>query len=508
MINIELDKKSGKPLYVQIRDQVNQAIENGAVKPGDKLPTVAAFAKSVGVTQATIRRAFEDLKKQGKTQCHVGRGTFVSDQGEIISEEESTPLSGQAALEKHTLPARAARQLRQRVSKGLCDLMTAASRPGTIDFSKGVPDPGLMDEGLFEKMVGSALQKGANDYLSYGDLQGMPELRECIAARYGDKGVAISPDQVLITVGSQQGVSIAAVDAAEKSRQVFIETPGFQGVVDAFTSHGNWVETVTSANGMNMADQLASRATGQCNLLSLCPEFQNPTGETFSIDQRQAVASWARQNNGIVLSDEVFEELRLDDDPVEPMIRLLGDERTILVSSLSKSLMPGLRVGWMISSSVRIREFMRIKRLMAQTGPPLMQGVATAFLQSNAHDEHLEKVKNIYRERRDTMLLALNDLMPDGVSWTRPTGGFSLWVTLPQGYSSVALLISLLDKGVNMAPGPIFDMNQGFVNAFRLGWAWTDLSDIQKGMELLAEAVKELLRRSPGDAGLSGLGHF
>ncbi len=137
-----------------------------------------------------------------------------------------------------------------------------------------------------------------------------------------------------------------------------------------------------------------------------------------------------------------------------------------------------------------------------------MQGVSLAFFQFGAYDRHLEKIRKIYMERRDVMLSCLDQLMPEGVGWTKPNGGFALWVTLPRGYSSVALLISVLDKGINLVPGPIFDMDQRFVNSFRLSWAWTDVEQIMEGMEILADSVKEMLRRPPGDSGLSGLGHF
>ncbi|WDP91918.1 MAG: PLP-dependent aminotransferase family protein [Desulfobacter sp.] len=504
MVSIQIDKKSDRPLYLQISERIAKAISDNELSPGDKLPTVAAFSKEIGVTQATVRRALEDLKEKGLTESYVGRGTFVS----APPEPKADAGSGRGAASGYARSGRAAWQLRRRVSKGLCDLMCAASRPGTIDFAKGVPDPGLMDKGLFAEMVGLAMKTDEAAYLPYGKLEGDPELRELIARRYKDSGVMVSPEQVLITQGSQQGASIAALDAAEHSRHVIIEAPGFQGVVDAFAGLGNSVSTITNLPGVDVAGQLAGAPSGRGAILSICPEFQNPTGEVMPDALRRQISDWAMEGDHLVLSDEIFQDLRLDGEGPASMMEILGPERTISISSLSKSLMPGLRVGWMIGSAQRIAEFTRIKRLMAQTGPPLMQGVAAAFLRSGAFDAHLEKTKEIYARRRAVMLGALDDLMPKGVTWGNPGGGFYVWVTLPNGYSSVALLISLLDKGVNMVPGPVFDMDQRFVNAFRLGWAWTGEEEILKGLELMADAVKDLLAGGPGDAGLSGLGQF
>ena len=140
--------------------------------------------------------------------------------------------------------------------------------------------------------------------------------------------------------------------------------------------------------------------------------------------------------------------------------------------------------------------------------PPLMQGIVLKLFQSGKYDEHLKRIRKIYLNRRNVMLECLKQLMPQGVTWTAPKGGFSLWVTLPEGYSSIALLLSAIDKGINFLPGPLFDIDQRFVKSFRLSWAWSDQDEIIEGIEILADTIKELLHLPPGDSGLSGLGNF
>ncbi len=515
MVNIKINKKSGKPLYVQIRDRIEQAIQDKELNPGDRLPPVAAFAKNIGVTQATIRRALEDLGNQGLTKCHVGRGTFVAefDCGDAGA---PTPSSYNLGENSHLFPGGqvkpavrcAAQRLRRGISKGLCDLMAIAKHPEIVGFAKGVPDPGLHDPGFFENMVTMALKENPLDYMAYEDCQGLLELRREIASQYSRKGVVISPDQVLITNGSQQGASIAALDAADKKRHVICESPCYQGLPDIFVVHGNWVDTVSTDGENSIEEELNAYAGKESSLLYLCPDFRNPTGMDMTTERREAVAAWARANKGIILSDEIYQDLRFEGKQGESIFNLLGGEQTIIVSSLSKSLMSGLRVGWMISSPRRIAEFSRIKMLMDQVCPPLMQGVVLKFFQSGAYGAHLEKIRKIYRDRRNVMLDCLEQVMPDVVTWTRPQGGFSLWVTLPRGYSSVALLLAAIDKGINFLPGPLFDIDQRFVNSFRLSWAWAGLDEIAEGIEILADTVKELLRKPPGDSGMSGLIHF
>lgn len=514
MIKIEINKKADQPLYVQIRDSLEQAILNKTLKPGDKLPCVANFAKEVGVTQATIRRALEDLSKQGLTKCHVGRGTFIENY------ESKKQVDGNAAINlfrenvnvfrnSQSRPELkfAARRLRRGISEGLNELMNLAQKEGLITFGKGIPDPGLYEPGFFEAMVKDVLTEDQGKYIGSPDCQGLLELREEIASRYVEKGVHITPDQVLITNGSMQAAALVALDAAEKKQSIICEAPCFQGITELFTVHGNWVDTVLR-DEFGPVPEYLDCFTGRPFLLSVCPEFHNPMGTDMTPDRHDALVKWARKNKATVLSDEIFQDLRLEGDPPGSFYNSLGEEQTIIISSISKTLMSGLRVGWMISSAARIREFTNLKRLMDHSCPPLMQGIVAKFFSSGKYNEHLLRISKVYLERRNLMLECLKQLMPEGVTWTSPKGGFSLWVTLPEGYSSIALLLSAIDKGINFLPGPLFDIDQRFVKHFRLSYAWSGPEQISEGIEILADAVKELLRHPPGDSGLSGLGNF
>ncbi|NOX34440.1 MAG: PLP-dependent aminotransferase family protein [Deltaproteobacteria bacterium] len=514
MIKIEIDKKADSPLYVQIRDRVKQAIFDKELKPGDKLPSVTAFAKKVGVTQATIRRALEDLSKQGFTKCHVGRGTFIEDFESKESREKKNSMdqiqgnfNGFGSVHARPELKFAAQQLRRGISEGLLELMGLARQPGLISFGKGVPDPGLHEPGFFETLVKDALKDDQEKYITSGDSQGLIELRQEIASRYAKKGVHIMPDQVLITNGSQQAATLVAMYSAVKKYNIICEAPCFRGITETFSAHGNWVDTIQRDESGPVPEYLDYFA-GHSFLLYVCPEFHNPMATDMAPERHEYLVKWARKNKAMILADEIFQDIRLEGSSLKSFLNSLGSEQTIIISSLSKSLMTGLRVGWMISSAVNIRAFTKLKRLVDHSCPPLMQGIALKSFQSGRYDEHLSRIRKIYLDRRNTMLECLKQLMPKGVNWTFPKGGFSLWVTLPEGYSSIALLLSAIDKGINFLPGPLFDMDQRFVKSFRLSWACTDKDEIEEGIEILAEAIKELLRRAPGDSGLSGLGNF
>jgi len=505
MVKIKINKKADKPLYAQIRDRLQQAIADKELSPGDKLPSVAAFAKDVGVTQCTIRRALEDLSKQGFTKCHVGRGTFIED---FQNKKTPEPDFGNP-VNVQTRPALkfAARRLRRGISEGLKELMTLAQQPDLISFGKGIPDPMLFEAGFFKELVNDALTEDPRKYMAYADSQGLIELREEIASRYIKKGIYITPEQVLITNGSQQAASISALNAAENNQHIIFESPCFQGISETFAAHGNWVDTVPRDESGIVPESL-NHFTGGSSLLYVCPEFHNPFGTDMTQERHGNLVSWAKKNSATILCDEIFQDLRFEGSRPESFYNTLGKEQTIIISSISKSVMSGLRVGWMISSARRINIFTKFKRLVDQTCPPLMQGIVLKLLSSGKYDEHLKRIRQIYLDRRNVMLDCLSQLMPKSIRWTHPKGGFSLWVTLPKGYSSIALLLSSIDKGINFLPGPLFDIDQRFVNSFRLSWSWSDHAEIVEGIEILADTVKELLSRPPGDSGLSGLGNF
>jgi DNA-binding transcriptional MocR family regulator len=255
-------------------------------------------------------------------------------------------------------------------------------------------------------------------------------------------------------------------------------------------------------------DLLHRLPTGSPYLLYLCPYAHNPMGTNLSSERSGVLVEWVKKTGSTIIADELFKDLCWGDNALPSIMKELGPEQSVVISSLSKSVMTGLRLGWLISSAQRVQELAQLKRLMDHSCPALIQGLALTIFQSGRFDAHTGRMALLYRQRRETMLTALDRYMPKEVTWTRPEGGFSLLFELPRGYSSVALFLSAIDRGVAFLPGPLFDIDQRFVNCCRLSYAWSDEGRIKEGIELLAGAVEEFLRRPPGDSGLSGLGSY
>lgn len=515
-MNYTIDKESDTPLYVQIRDAIQDAIRTGELIPGDRLPSVCSLAKEIGVTQATVRRALQDLSDAGLACCHVGRGTFIQDgSGGAASPAERLEGIGAARTERlndrlspHNPLEFAARKLRMGVGKALRDIMSLAEKSGIIHLTKGVPDPRFLPDNFLAEVAGETLQHYGANLIEATDPLGSYDLRKEIARRFTAEGTAVTPDQVLITNGSMQAVTLVAQANMETGQRVLCETPCFKGITDTFAAMGHWVETITrDVHGPGQA-QLSQLPQDLSYLLYLCPYAHNPMGTHLSEERAAILVDWARRTGSLIVADELFKDLGWGEGKPPCIMQTLGPEQTVVISSLSKTVMTGLRLGWLISSSQRIQQLAQLKRLMDHSCPALIQGMALTIFQSGRYDAHTAKMAAMYRQRRQVMLKALDRHMPKEVTWTKPDGGFSLLLELPRGYSSVALFLSAIDKGVAFLPGPLFDIDQRFVHCCRLSYAWPSEAEIKEGIELLASAVEDFLRRPPGDSGLSGLGSF
>lgn len=310
------------------------------------------------------------------------------------------------------------------MSKALYDIMNLARRPGIIELTHGVPDPGILPEQFIEGVCRDVLKNGSKNLIQTTDPMGMYELREEIAGRYSKSGVGISPEHVLITNGVSQGVSLIAQAAREDSRTLLCETPCFLGIANAFSAMGNWVETVKRDEAGPGMDQLRRISGENSHLLYLCSYLHNPTGRNISTARTAEIAQWARKTGNTVVSDEIFRDLRFDASSQADFLSELGPEQTIVVSSLSKTVMTGLRLGWIITSKERVKELARLKKLMDHACPTFIQAMAHAIFTTGKYDELTAALRSTYKRRMTVMLKSLEKMMPEGVTWSTPEGGF------------------------------------------------------------------------------------
>jgi DNA-binding transcriptional MocR family regulator len=241
-------------------------------------------------------------------------------------------------------------------------------------------------------------------------------------------------------------------------------------------------------------EQLDRLATGKRVVLYVCPDFQNPTGETMSLSQRRDLADWVKRNDALVVDDEIFRDLRFEGESPPSLYSMLPPGRRILVSSISKSFMTGLRCGFLAADRAIANELLVFKRYLDLGGPSLTQAIAAAFL-NHGYEEHLGKMHALYKLRRDAALAALEKNMAKTVSWTSPEGGFQLWVTMPPATSSIQLFLQGIEHDVAIVPGPAYDVDGRYLNSFRLGYGACTPEEIRTGVGRLARIIDGLAAR-------------
>src|SRR5688572_22723466 len=317
---LKLKADGSSPLYRRIEQSIRAGVSGGKLKPGDRVPSVVDIAKDLGVNKLTVLKAFQRLEKAGLLRSEVGRGTFVAS-------ENSSPAGGS---DPRPEVVRSIRRLREGYSRGLRELLSVERRPGTINLSGGVPSPDTIPDGLLERLSQDVVRKDPRRLYEYGGPAGLPELREAIAAQLERRGTAVSPDEIIVTNGSQQAVSLAAAWAREDGRTIFCETPTYTGIPGSFMLFGHGVHSIPRQPRAPDLETLRSATEGRRSLFYVCPDFQNPTGQTMDGTARRALADWARASDAVVVDDSIFREMRFEGDQPPSLYGLLPPGRRIL----------------------------------------------------------------------------------------------------------------------------------------------------------------------------------
>jgi GntR family transcriptional regulator/MocR family aminotransferase len=488
---LRLGADDGAPLYRRAEGAIRSAIEDGRLKPGDRVPSVVDLAARWKVHKLTVLKAFRRLEADGLLESHVGRGTFV--RSAVPSPSPSALVPASSATRAAPPAPRTPRQ-REAYDRRLREWMASARRSGAIDLVGGVPSAEGIPDGLLGRLAQKALSKDPQRLYGYGGPAGLPELREAIARTLAREGTEVSPEDVIVTNGSQQAIALVAAWARDEGRAAFVETPSFTGIDGAFALFGHDVQSVPWADGAFDVAALRASAGGRRGVAYVCPDFHNPTGWTMPVDARRALAAWAREEDGAVVDDEIFRPMRFEGEAPQSLYSLLPAGRRFLAGSVSKSFMTGLRVGFLVADAPVVADLLTPRRHMDLGSPALVQAIAAAFL-DDGYEEHVARMREANRARRDAALTALEEAMPKGVRWTRPEGGFQMWVTLPDGASSIDVFLEGVDRGVAIAPGPVSDTGSRWTSSFRLGYGHGTPQDVREGVRRLAGAVEAVLSR-------------
>ena len=360
-----------------------------------------------------------------------------------------------------------------------------------ISFAGGLPNPETFPAEAVARASEAVLAESPRVALQYNLTEGYPPLRDFIAARYRIRfGLDISPEEIIVTTGSQQGQDLVAKLFLDPGDRVVVEAPAYLGAMQALKFYEpQFVPVPLDGEGIDTGALDSAVREHHPKLMYAVPNFQNPTGLTYSRPVREAAVRIAADAGMVLLEDDPFGELRFRGEHLEP-IRSFSSENCILLGSFSKIVTPGLRIGWVCAPESVAERLAIAKQATDLHTSTLAQMVLHRYLMDNDLDAHIATVARRYGAQRDAMVAAMEREFPPGVTFTRPDGGMFLWVTLPEGVSSMNLYRRALDAGVAFIPGEAFYVDGGGKNTFRLNFSNTDLEKIEAGIKRLGGVVR------------------
>lgn len=393
----------------------------------------------------------------------------------------------------------ATRTARMKASE-IRELLKLLDQPDIISFAGGIPDPALFPADRFARAMTAALGDGRHaQSLQYSTSEGHAPLRAWIAAEMAALGIPCGPDNILITSGSQQALDCLGKLFLSPGDTALVGWPTYMGALGAFNAYEPTYDRLDPHANRAAADyaDTAARAGGQVKLAYLSVNFANPTGTTLARHERQAVLDLADALDCAVIEDAAYQALRYDGDAIPPILALelarkgdIENCRTIYCGSFSKTLSPGLRVGWVCAARPVISQLV-LEKQAGDLHTPTLNQIAVAEVAADGFAAHAARVRAVYKDRRDRMLAALERHMPDGVTWTRPEGGMFIWLTLPAGLDGADLLEqALAGERVAFVPGRAFHADGSGGNTLRLAFSNSAPDAIDTGIARLGRVLR------------------
>jgi DNA-binding transcriptional MocR family regulator len=484
MQQLQLDRANQIALYQQITEQITAQIRARQLPPGAQLPTIRHLASELGVTRVTVQNAYDELQSLGWIEATVGRGTFVSRQPPV---EQIQPPVGASWGQLMTADA---------VIDDLLQIhqLQAAHQGAIPSLALASPDPRLFPvETLWQNLQDLAGE--ARALLCYGPPQGDLQLRYALAESLNHRGLPVQPAEIIVTNGLTQGLAMVTQTLARPGDRVLVEQPTYLGFLNLLRAHHLEPLGVPLDNEGPCLDVLERLAVQyRPRFFYTIPTFQNPTGLSTSLARRRALVTWAERHGIVLIEDDIYGRLSYNGAPPTPIKALAQSDVVIYLTSESKVFFPGLRIGAIVAPRPLHERLLALRRATDLCGSQLTQRLLTSFLANKGEQRHLRRVLPLYRRRRDVMLAALRQFMPDEVTWTEPAGGFCIWLTMPNLPALQDLQQAALRQGVAIAPGEVFLTQATEHKHIRLAFSYEDEETIYRCVRLLGGLISERIQ--------------
>jgi 2-aminoadipate transaminase len=411
-----------------------------------------------------------------------------------------TRPSGQPAAADTLWRDRFALRTRNMTSSAIRELLKLTADPEIISFAGGLPAPEVFPLAEIKAATDRVLEQQGTSALQYSTTEGYLPLRELLVRHMGRYGIHVTPANILITTGAQQALDLIGKLFINSGDRILTEEPTYLGAIQAFSAyHAQYLSVPIDDDGMDM-DRLEEALRAGPKFLYVLPNFQNPAGVTLSLERRWRLVELAAHYGIPIVEDDPYGQLRYEGDHLPPLVQIDAEHHgcnggtkfrggVLYLGTMSKTLAPGLRVGWVVAPEEVMERLVQMKQGSDLHTSTLNQMIACETARGGFLDRHVRRVRQVYRERRDAMLSALERHAPPGVRWTRPQGGLFLWLTLPEGLDAKELFPAALRKKVAYVPGSAFYPNGGGQRSMRLNFSYCTPEVIREGIRRLCTII-------------------
>lgn len=373
------------------------------------------------------------------------------------------------------------------------EILKATVGADVISFAGGLPNPDFFAVEQINDACSKVLSADGKRVLQYSTTEGFFPLRKYICDRYYNGMKGITPDNIVITCGSQQALDLICKVFLDKSDNVLIERPGYLGAIQCFSVFEPNIESVELNNdGININELNEKIKQFSPKLFYMVPNFQNPTGITYSYENRKKISEIIDGSDTIIIEDNPYGELKFNDTSVVSMKNLIGD-KVISLGSFSKIFAPSMRLGWICASDEIIKKIILVKQASDLHTNYFSQRVLFQYLTDNDLNNHIDNIRHAYNKQKNIMIDMMEKYFPKEVEFTNPDGGMFLWLTLPNKFSTLDLFNRVAKRNVVFVPGNPFYVNVDSINTCRLNYTNSSDDEIKKGIMILGDAIKETL---------------
>jgi len=490
---LKIDRGAKKPLYEQIIEEIKNLIDQGDLEVGKSIPPTRTLAKTLGINRSTVARAYEELQAHGYLSSRQGsyhtvqmrrkEVEYAAGRTSVISWEKA---SAAAANGIHKIFLRYSPEQPKR----------QPSSEDVINISELDLDPRLYPMTEFRRCVCQVLHDFGANSLQYGEHAGYFPLRQQIAKRLRLHGISVSGEEILITNGAQQALDMVIRMLAADGKRIAIESPTYASILPLLRFNGiQTLEIPMNADGMDLKVLEKALATERVNFVYTIPNFQNPTGITTSHLHREKLLSLCLRYNVPIVEDGFEEDMKYFGKVPLPIKSIDENNIVIYLGTFSKALFPGLRIGWVTADKECISRLTAIKRFSDLGSSTLVQMVLDEFLKRGYYDMQLRRMHRAFRKRMQVALQTMDANFPQTVQWTRPAGGYTIWVRLPEQWDDEQLCSHLLRFGVIVSPGSYYFPDRKSSEYFRVSIAKRNEGEIKEGVSRLGRALRNLEKR-------------